>query len=129
MIYLTNASDKLQLEVTATPGTPLHYYCSYKIFDENFAAVNKLARTKGTLADTTPVDLAAIGSLVDSGIAIEYVFVTNKDASARTVLIKVTDGVTTEDIFRAQIPIGGQLVFGGGSGPEIRTSTGALDVP
>jgi hypothetical protein len=126
MIYLVGADDKITLEVTASPATPLSYFASYKIFDKIFRRVVELDNVVGTLANTTPVDLVAIGSLENKNIAVDSIQVTNKDASTRTILLKFTDGTTTVDWFRADLTTGQQLLITGDGSAAIRTAAGAL---
>jgi len=110
-MYLRNADDKITLEVTTTPTTPLQWTADYKVFDRVFRRVVDVGVNLGALANTTPVDVLEIGDLENKCLILQSLTVFNADNATRTVQVKITDGTVTSRKATIELEEGYSLVI------------------
>lgn len=122
-MYLAGEDDKLTVEVTATPTTPLQVFCSYKIFSSVFRRVTDLQNSFGTLANTTPIEPMGEPAAGER-FALDRLIVMNKDNVTRTVVVKATNGTATVETHRVELDEGFSFVLDGATGANVFNDKG-----
>jgi hypothetical protein len=122
-MYLSGADDKLTVEVTATPTTPLQVFCSYKVFSSAFRRVVDLQNDFKTLANTSPVTAMGEPSTGER-LALDRLVVMNKDNVTRTVVVKTTNGTATTEIANVELEAGFSFVLDAATGSNVFNDKG-----